>query len=93
MNLERNLPYSGGISSPWHLALRIARSQTFSNHSFIELDISNAKVLEMTGKTVIPGLVGMHEHLFYPTPQEPQGGLAFYGEAPDSAPRLYLAGG
>ena len=45
---------------------------------------SNAKVLEMTGKTVIPGLVGMHEHLFYPTPQEPQGGVAFYGEAPDS---------
>src|SRR5580700_758354 len=54
---------------------------------------SNAKVLEMTGKTVIPGLVGMHEHLFYPTPQQPQGGVAFYGEAPDSAPRLYLAGG
>ncbi len=48
----------------------------------------NAKVLEMTGKTVIPGLVGMHEHLFYPTPQEPQGGVALYGEAADSAPRL-----
>src|SRR5271155_782569 len=54
---------------------------------------ANAKVLDMTGKTVIPGLVGMHEHLFYPTPQEPQGGVAFYGEAADSAPRLYLAGG
>jgi imidazolonepropionase-like amidohydrolase len=53
----------------------------------------NAKVLDMTGKTVIPGLVGMHEHLFYPTPQQPQGGVALYGEAPDSAPRLYLAGG
>ena len=54
---------------------------------------ANAKVLDMTGKTVIPGLVGMHEHLFYPTPQQPQGGVAFYSEAPDSAPRLYLAGG
>src|SRR5271156_4958259 len=53
----------------------------------------NARVLDMTGKTVIPGLVGMHEHLFYPMPQAPQGGVAFYGEAPDSAPRLYLAGG
>ncbi len=53
----------------------------------------NAKVLDMTGKTVIPGLVGMHEHLFYPTPQAPQGGVALYGEAADSAPRLYLAGG
>ena len=28
----------------------------------------NAKVLDLTGKSVIPGLVGMHEHLFYPTP-------------------------
>src|SRR5579859_1051993 len=25
----------------------------------------NAKVLNLSGKTVIPGLVGMHEHLFY----------------------------
>jgi imidazolonepropionase-like amidohydrolase len=53
----------------------------------------NAKVLDMTGKTAIPGLVGMHEHLFYPTPQVPKGGLGFYGESVDSAPRLYLAGG
>ena len=53
----------------------------------------NAKVLDMTGKTVIPGLVGMHEHLFYPLPQRPAGGLALYGEMADSAPRLYLAGG
>jgi imidazolonepropionase-like amidohydrolase len=52
-----------------------------------------AKVLDMTGKTLIPGLVGMHEHLFYPLPQRPEGGLALYGEAADSAPRLYLAGG
>jgi imidazolonepropionase-like amidohydrolase len=53
----------------------------------------NAKVLDLTGKTVIPGLVGMHEHLFYPSPQRPEGGAYFYGEAIDSAPRLYLAGG
>ena len=24
----------------------------------------NAKILDQTGKTVIPGIVGMHEHLF-----------------------------
>jgi imidazolonepropionase-like amidohydrolase len=53
----------------------------------------DAKVLDMTGKTIIPGLVGMHEHLFYPTPRRPAGGAYFYGEAVDSAPRLYLAGG
>ena len=53
----------------------------------------NAKVRNMTGKTLIPGLVGMHEHLFYPAPQRPEGGVALYVEAADSAPRLYLAGG
>ena len=54
---------------------------------------AHAKVLDMTGKTLIPGLVGMHEHLFYPAPARPAGGVALYGEAADSAPRLYLAGG
>jgi imidazolonepropionase-like amidohydrolase len=54
---------------------------------------TNAKVLDLTGKTVIPGIVGMHEHLFYPTPGRPSDGLSIYGEMADSAPRLYLAGG
>src|SRR5580692_9762896 len=69
---------------------KITAVQAASAHNAYPL---SAKVLDMTGKTVIPGLVGMHEHLFYPTPQQPQGGVALYGEAPDSAPRLYLAGG
>jgi imidazolonepropionase-like amidohydrolase len=49
--------------------------------------------LDLTGKTVIPGLVGMHEHLFYPTPGGGPGRQNMYGEMADSAPRLYLAGG
>lgn len=53
----------------------------------------NAKILDLTGKTVIPGLVGMHEHLFYPTPERAPDGVPFWGESPDSAPRLYLAAG
>jgi imidazolonepropionase-like amidohydrolase len=53
----------------------------------------NAKVLDLTGRTVIPGLVGMHEHLFYPTPDAGSGRQQMYGEMADSAPRLYLAGG
>ncbi len=54
---------------------------------------ANAKVLDLTGRTVIPGLVGMHEHLFYPAPSPIADGGRFYNELADSAPRLYLAGG
>jgi cytosine/adenosine deaminase-related metal-dependent hydrolase len=42
-----------------------------------------AKVIDLTGKSVIPGLVLMHEHLFYPT-----GRLALYNEMGWSFPRL-----
>ena len=54
---------------------------------------SNAKILDLSGKTVIPGLVGMHEHLFYAAPEQRKDGLPFSIEMIDSGPRLYLAGG
>jgi len=58
-----------------------------------------AAVLDMTGRTVMPGIVGMHDHMYYiarpdldadghsdaPSPLVPQ--MTF------SAPRLYLAAG
>src|ERR1051326_2395096 len=47
-----------------------------------------AKVLDLAGKSVLPGLVLMHEHMFYPT-----GRLALYNEMGWSFPRLYLACG
>lgn len=53
----------------------------------------DAKVIDLYGKTVFPGLVGMHEHLYYATPLQPKDGVVYFGEAPDSAPRLYLAAG
>jgi enamidase len=46
-----------------------------------------ATVIDGQGKTLIPGLVMMHEHMFYPT------GKANYTEMLYSFPRLYLAGG
>jgi imidazolonepropionase-like amidohydrolase len=48
---------------------------------------AGAKVIDLRGYTVIPGLVGMHDHLFYP-----QGG-GFFAELGFSFPRLYLACG
>jgi imidazolonepropionase-like amidohydrolase len=47
----------------------------------------DAQVLDLHGYSVIPGLVGMHDHLFYPM------GNAIFGEMAYSFPRLYLAGG
>jgi imidazolonepropionase-like amidohydrolase len=48
---------------------------------------SGATVIDLTGKTVIPGLVMLHEHLFYPTTR------GVYGQLGESFVRLYLAGG
>jgi imidazolonepropionase-like amidohydrolase len=49
---------------------------------------SGAKVLDLHGHTVYPGLIGMHEHLFY----SELGGTTF-GEMIESGPPLYLAAG
>ncbi|HEY8434947.1 MAG TPA: amidohydrolase family protein [Sphingomicrobium sp.] len=56
------------------------------------------RVIDATGETVIPGIVGMHNHLFYL--QRPNLDAAGHSEQPIiipqmtfSAPRLYLANG
>jgi enamidase len=46
-----------------------------------------ATTIDLTGKSVIPGLVMVHEHLYYPT------GPGVYGQLGLSFVRLYLAGG
>jgi hypothetical protein len=48
---------------------------------------ADATVIDLTAKSVIPGLVMMHEHLYYPT------GPGVYGQLGESFSRLYLAGG
>ena len=58
---------------------------------------ANAEVFDLAGYTVLPGLVGMHDHIYYL--QRPNSG-ADGSEAPTllpqmtfSAPRMYLANG
>jgi imidazolonepropionase-like amidohydrolase len=58
----------------------------------------DAKVLDLHGYTVMPGIVGMHNHLFYAA--RPNLDSQWHGDPPAlvpqmtfSAPRLYLAGG
>src|SRR6188768_880177 len=46
-----------------------------------------ATTIDLTGKSIIPGLVMVHEHLYYPT------GPGVYGQLGGSFIRLYLAGG
>ena len=46
-----------------------------------------ALVVDLAGKSVIPGLVMFHEHLYYPT------GGSVYAQLGQSFSRLYLAGG
>lgn len=48
---------------------------------------AGAEVIDGAGKTLLPGFVMMHEHMFYPT------GKANYTEMLSTFPRLYLAGG
>jgi len=50
---------------------------------------AGAKVMELTGYTVIPGLIGMHEHMHYPA----GGGIPMYPLHAFSFPRLYLGCG
>jgi imidazolonepropionase-like amidohydrolase len=46
-----------------------------------------AETIDLAGRTLIPGLVMVHEHLYYPT------GPGVYGQLGESFSRLYLAGG
>jgi len=57
-----------------------------------------AKVLDLPYHTVMPGLVGMHDHMFYPQPvnlagQRVRGALQFEQQSSFTFPRLYLAAG
>lgn len=48
---------------------------------------AGAHSIDLSGKSVIPGLVMVHEHLYYPN------GPGVYGQLGESFSRLYLSGG
>ena len=48
---------------------------------------SAAQILDLKGYTVLPGLVGMHDHMFFPMGGSPP----MYSDMGTSFPRLYLA--
>jgi imidazolonepropionase-like amidohydrolase len=80
------------------LILRDGRIETLDAAASL-LPPKDAQVLDLSGHTVLPGLVGMHNHLFYTASihRNEQGGAVAPGplftEIAFSAPRLYLACG
>ena len=66
------------------LVVKDGRIAALGAHAPVPKD---ATVIDARGKTLLPGFVMMHEHLFYPT------GTRIYGSMPYTFPRLYLAGG
>ena len=55
-----------------------------------DTDTSGLRIIDGTGKTVTPGFVMLHEHMFYSKPFE---NWFSVGQMTFSFPRLYLAGG
>ena len=68
------------------LILRDGRIAQLGGSSSVTIP-AGAQVIDLTGKSVIPGLVMVHEHFFYPT------GPVGFGNVAESFTRLYLAGG
>lgn len=68
------------------LILRDGRIAALGNTGTVPVP-DGALVIDLAGKSVMPGLVMLHEHLYYPT------GGGTYGNYSESFSRLYLAGG
>ena len=66
------------------LIIRDGRIAALGNSRSVAVPVG-AQTIDLTGKTVIPGLEMVHEHLFYPT------GPGIYANLEESFTRLYLA--
>ena len=68
------------------LIIRDGRIASIGDASTAQIP-AGAQTLDLAGKSVIPGLVMVHEHLYYPT------GGGVYANLVESFTKLYLAGG
>ena len=79
----------GAVKTDQTLLIIQGRIALMGNASTTSIS-SSPKTIDCSGKTIIPGMIMMHEHLFYGERMAPQ----YLGvEMPVSFPRLYLAGG
>ncbi|MEP7075491.1 MAG: amidohydrolase family protein [Acidobacteriota bacterium] len=68
------------------LLISDGKIQSVGPSSVVTVPLS-AKALDLAGYTVLPGLVGMHDHMFFPMGGNPP----IYSDMGISFPRLYLA--
>ncbi len=68
------------------IVIRGGKIQSIGPGSTVNLP-PNVQTLDLRGYTVLPGLVGMHNHLFFPQGGQPP----IYSDMGNSFPRLYLA--
>jgi imidazolonepropionase-like amidohydrolase len=80
-----------GTAAKEHQTILIQNDRITAVGSLKEIIIpAGANIIDCSGKTVIPGLVMLHEHLYYTSPLEDFFNIS---EMPFSFPRLYLAAG
>jgi len=78
----------GPVQEDRTIIINHGKIQTVGPSSRVTLP-EEAKLMDLSGHTVIPGLIGMHQHMFYPS----GGGIPMYPEHAFSFPRLYLGCG